>query len=174
MKNQKENISVIVSFILVLCVIGLIIYLLMNKTERTDPLEGINNNTVTEETQGDTSANTNLNQNIDKGTSNTSQNTMDKIAKNGDTLVMNYTGRLTDGTVFDSNVDPKFDHVEPFKFTLGAGQVIKGWDEGLVGMKIGEKKTLNIPPEKGYGSRAVSTIPANSTLIFDVELVGIE
>jgi len=162
MKNQKENISVIVSFIIVVCIIGLVIYILMNQKDKVDPLEGININATTE-------------------TSNTSQKEMEKTtnslageAKNGDVLVMNYTGRLTNGTVFDSNVDPKFGHVESFKFTLGAGQVIKGWDEGLLGMKIGEKKTLTIPPEKGYGDRIVSSIPANSTLVFDVELVGIE
>ncbi|MDO9580792.1 MAG: FKBP-type peptidyl-prolyl cis-trans isomerase [Bacteroidales bacterium] len=161
---KKENISVIVSFIVVVCVIGFVIYILMNQKDKVDPLEGINTNTntITE-------------------TSDTIQNEMEKTtnslvgeAKNGDVLVMNYTGRLTNGTVFDSNVDPKFGHVEPFKFTLGAGQVIKGWDEGLLGMKIGEKKTLTIPPEKGYGAQAVSSIPANSTLVFDVELVGIE
>jgi FKBP-type peptidyl-prolyl cis-trans isomerase len=106
--------------------------------------------------------------------SNTSQKNMEKISKNGDVLVMNYTGRLVDGTVFDSNVDPKFGHVTPFEFTLGAGQVIQGWDEGLVGMKIGEKKTLTISPEKGYGDRAIGKIPVNSTLIFDVELVAIK
>ncbi|MBP6908420.1 MAG: FKBP-type peptidyl-prolyl cis-trans isomerase [Candidatus Pacebacteria bacterium] len=99
---------------------------------------------------------------------------MEQIAKNGDLLVMNYTGRLTNGTVFDSNVDPKFNHVQPFEFTLGAGQVIAGWDEGLVGMKVGEKKTLTIAPEKAYGDRAMGPIPANSTLIFDVELVAIK
>lgn len=172
MKNIKENIGVIVSFILVICVIGLVIYVLMHRTPEVNPLEGINSGTIPEKTTGDTSTNTNPS--INTETPSTSQNTMDKVAKNGDTLVMNYTGRLTDGTVFDSNVDPKFSHVEPFKFTLGAGQVIKGWDEGLLGMKVGEKKTLTIPPEKGYGDRAVSSIPANSTLIFDVELVGIE
>jgi len=159
---KKENISVVASFIIVVCVIGLVVYILMNQKDKVDPLEGINTNTITE-------------------TSDTIQNEMEKTtnslaeeAKNGDVLVMNYTGRLTNGTVFDSNVDPKFGHVEPFKFTLGAGQVIKGWDEGLLGMKIGEKKTLTIPPEKGYGDRAVGSIPANSTLVFDVELVGIE
>ena len=159
---KKENISVIVSFIIVVCVIGLVIYILMNQKEKVDSLEEININATTE-------------------TSNTIQNQMEKTtnslakeAKNGDILVMNYTGRLTNGIVFDSNVDPKFGHIEPFKFTLGTGQVIKGWDEGLLGMKIGEKKTLTIPPEKGYGARAVSSIPANSILVFDVELVGIE
>jgi FKBP-type peptidyl-prolyl cis-trans isomerase len=64
--------------------------------------------------------------------------------------------------------------VQPFEFTLGAGQVIAGWDEGLVGMKVGEKKTLTIAPEKAYGSRAIGGIPANSTLIFDVELIAIK
>ena len=99
----------------------------------------------------------------------------EKVSKAGDLLVMNYTGRLENGKVFDSNVLPEFGHVTPFEFTLGAGQVIAGWDEGLVGMKIGDKKTLTIPPEKGYGDRAIGNIiPANSTLIFEVELVGIK
>src|SRR3989344_4534621 len=96
------------------------------------------------------------------------------VAKAGDTVSMNYTGRLTDGTVFDSNVDPKFGHMEPFVFTLGAGRVIAGWDKGIVGMKVGEKKTLTIAPEDAYGaSGRPPVIPPNSTLIFDVELVSI-
>ena len=100
-------------------------------------------------------------------------NNDEQVSKTGDVLSMNYTGRLEDGTVFDSNTDPTFGHVEPFEFTLGAGQVIAGWDEGLVGMKIGEKKTLTIPPEKGYGDREMGKIPPNSTLIFEVELLEI-
>jgi FKBP-type peptidyl-prolyl cis-trans isomerase len=100
---------------------------------------------------------------------------MEKISKNGDVLSMNYTGRLQDGTVFDSNVDPKFGHVQPFDFKLGAGMVIKGWDEGLVGMKVGEKKTLTISPEKAYGAAGIPPIiPPNATLIFDVEVTGIK
>lgn len=95
-------------------------------------------------------------------------------AKVGDVVVMNYTGRLEDGTVFDSNIDPNFGHVEPFSFTLGAGDVIAGWDKGIVGMKVGEKKMLTIPPEDGYGAMGVGLIPPNSTLIFDVELVEIK
>jgi peptidylprolyl isomerase len=166
MQNQKENIGVIVSFIIVICVIGLVVYLLLNQKEKVNPLEGIKRVGM-EQTTNDTTTKT-------EQPAAPQKNTMEKVAKNGDTLVMNYTGRLTDGTVFDSNVLPKFGHVEPFKFILGAGQVIRGWDEGLVGMKIGEKKTLTIPPEKGYGPNAVGKIPANSTLIFDVELVGIE
>jgi len=162
MKNQKGNISVIVSFIIVICFIGLIVYLLVNKKdERNQVVEDTNTNQPQESVEI-------------KEQVNTSQNNMEKVSKNGDVLIMNYTGRLTNGTVFDSNVDPKFGHVEPFEFTLGAGMVIKGWDEGLLGMKVGEKKTLTITPDKGYGSQAVGPIPANSTLIFDVELVGIK
>ncbi|OGI67831.1 peptidylprolyl isomerase [Candidatus Nomurabacteria bacterium RIFCSPHIGHO2_01_FULL_42_15] len=96
------------------------------------------------------------------------------VAKAGDTVSVNYTGRLENGTVFDSNVDPKFNHVEPFIFNLGVGQVIPGWDKGIVGMRVGEKKTLTIAPEDAYRENGVpGVIPPNSTLIFDVELVAI-
>lgn len=95
------------------------------------------------------------------------------VAKAGDVVSVNYTGKLVDGTVFDSNVDAQFGHVEAFIFPLGVGQVIAGWDEGIVGMKVGEKKTLTIAPEKGYGENAVGPIPANSTLVFDIELLAI-
>ena len=86
---------------------------------------------------------------------------------------MNYTGKLSDGTVFDSNVDPKFNHVEPFTFNLSAGQVIKGWDTGIVGMKVGEKRVLEIEPAYAYGEQGIGPIPPNATLIFEVELLAI-
>jgi FKBP-type peptidyl-prolyl cis-trans isomerase len=165
MKNKKGNMGIVIAFVVIACVIGLVIYALMNQNKEL-------NSNVSENKILDNSTESNIETKGDKQVPET--NTMEKISKNGDVLVMNYTGRLTDGTVFDSNVLPEFGHVEPFSFTLGAGQVIAGWDEGLVGMKVGEKKTLTIPPEKGYGSRAVGKIPANSTLVFDVELVGIE
>ena len=95
-------------------------------------------------------------------------------AKAGDTVSVNYTGTLADGTVFDSNVDPKFKHVEPFEFNLGAGQVIKGWDTGVEGMKVGEKRQLVIPPELAYGANGIGPIPPNATLTFQVELLAIK
>ena len=91
-------------------------------------------------------------------------------AKTGDTVTVNYTGTLTDGTKFDSSLNPGR---TPFQFTLGQNKVIQGWELGVVGMKVGEKRKLTIPPELGYGSQTVGPIPANSTLVFEVDLLGI-
>lgn len=95
-------------------------------------------------------------------------------AKAGQTVSVNYTGMLVNGKVFDSNTDPSFGHVQPFSFQLGGGQVIKGWDEGVAGMKVGGKRKLIIPASLGYGSQNVANglIPPNSTLIFEVELLA--
>ena len=96
-------------------------------------------------------------------------------AAKGKKVTMNYTGRLLNGTAFDSNTDPKFGHVSPFNFTLGMGQVIQGWDEGVALLNIGTKGTFYIPSAMGYGaSGSGQQIPPNSVLVFDVELVGIE
>lgn len=149
MQYHKGNLNLVTSIIIVLIIIGAGIYFGLKKTEAP------------------AAPNTSM-QNADE---NVNQAT---VAKAGDTLTVNYTGKLVDGTVFDSNVDPKFNHVTPFTFTVGAGQVIKGWDEGFIGMKVGEKKTLTVPPEKGYGAAGhPPVIPQNATLIFDVELVAI-
>ncbi|XP_073982402.1 peptidyl-prolyl cis-trans isomerase FKBP2 [Rhodnius prolixus] len=89
----------------------------------------------------------------------------------GDLLHMHYTGKLEDGTVFDSSLERN----QPLTFTLGSGQVIKGWDQGLMGMCEGEKRKLVIPSDLAYGSRgSPPKIPADATLIFEVELVKIE
>lgn len=91
-------------------------------------------------------------------------------ARAGHDVSVHYTGTLTDGSKFDSSLD----RGRPFDFPLGAGRVIKGWDEGVAGMKVGGKRRLTIPPELGYGARGFPpVIPPNSTLIFEVELLGV-
>jgi FKBP-type peptidyl-prolyl cis-trans isomerase len=101
----------------------------------------------------------------------TQAGTGDRVVKAGDTIGVYYTGKLTDGTTFDSNAGSG----KPFEFTVGAGMVIQGWEQGFMGAKVGEKRTLTIPATLGYGAAgAGGAIPPNATLIFDVELVSIK
>jgi len=93
-------------------------------------------------------------------------------AKDYNKVVVNYTGKLEDGSVFDSSLNPGR---SPFTFTLGAGSVIKGWDQGLKNMKVGGKRKLTIPPDLAYGANgAGNAVPPNATLIFEVELLEVE
>jgi FKBP-type peptidyl-prolyl cis-trans isomerase len=92
-----------------------------------------------------------------------------KAAESGDEISVNYVGTLKDGTQFDSS----YDRGQPYTFVLGIGEVIDGWDEGLVGMKVGEKRKLEIPSTKGYGEGGSGVIPPGAGLVFEVELVSI-
>ncbi len=93
----------------------------------------------------------------------------------GQRVTVNYTGTLTNGTAFDSNVLPEFGHQSPFIFTIGVHQVISGWDEGVMTMKVEGQRRLIVPANLAYGNRAVGDkIPANSMLIFDVELLKVQ
>lgn len=161
--------------IVVVVVAGLIYITINNKKEEKAPLgqeeqvgtseQNINMNTTTDTKKEDVKNNGLKISILKEGTGVT--------VKSGDTVSVNYTGTFTNGKAFDSNVDPKFNHVQPFSFKVGAGQVIRGWDEGLVGMKVGEKRKLELAPEYAYGDNVVGPIPANSTLIFEVELLKI-
>jgi FKBP-type peptidyl-prolyl cis-trans isomerase len=119
----------------------------------------------------------NKNKNMETNATTTDQltNNEPRIAQAEDVIVINYSGKLANGTEFDSS----YKRGQPFVFQIGIGQVIAGWDEGLIGVKKGDKKTLTITPDKGYGAEDVKgqdgkvIIPKNSTLIFDVEVVEV-
>ncbi|AZQ64559.1 hypothetical protein EI427_08110 [Flammeovirga pectinis] len=92
------------------------------------------------------------------------------IPKQGQSVIVHYEGFLEDGSKFDSSRDRN----KEFKFKAGVGQVIKGWDEGVLNLEIGSRAMLLIPSDLGYGSRSIGPIPANSTLYFDIEVIGVE
>lgn len=177
-ENQGgKYISVIVFLFVILLVGG--IYLLLsggkpNKDLQTDSTSGtVSNSEVAAEISAAPSAKPEM-------TSVTELQIVDEkvgtgsAAVDGDKVSVNYTGTLTDGTVFDSNVIPSFGHVEPFTFTLGASEMISGWNKGVAGMKVGGKRKLTIPSSMAYGDSGVpGTIPGGATLIFEVELLGI-
>ncbi len=143
---------------------GVIFYQSSNIPGRTDEIgKSVKKNAMTENQTGNAVS--------DLKIETTKEGTGDRVVKSGNTITVHYTGRLEDGTKFDSSVD----RGTPFTFMIGAGQVIKGWDEGLLGMKVGEKRTLTIPADKGYGATgAGGIIPPNATLIFDTELLSIQ
>lgn len=93
-----------------------------------------------------------------------------EVAQTGKRVTVHYTGMFLDGKVFDSSLERN----EPFQFVLGAGQVIRGWDEGLVGMKVGGRRILFVPSDYGYGPEDYGPIPGGSTLVFEVELLKVE
>lgn len=171
--ENKKSMNIVLAVVICLALAGVLIFISLKNKENMPS----NNNNIGNATNNPTINPDNINNAANPAPTPTTNNPaqIGETAKIGDTVAMNYTGRLENGTVFDSNVDPKFGHVTPFVFTLGAGQVIPGWDKGIVGMKVGEKKTLVIPPADGYGAVGVPpTIPPNATLIFDVELLAIK
>ena len=151
------------TYIVLACVVVLIgLYFMLDK-----PLDTKSNSTTTQTTQ------------VTQTTKNMETTTLiiedEKIgtgneAKSGDTVTVHYVGTLTDGTIFDAS---RKRGDTGFTFVLGAGEVIKGWDQGVAGMKVGGKRKLTIPSDLAYGNRAVGgVIPANATLIFEVELLN--
>ncbi len=177
--QKEKTIQVVVGFIVVIIFIGALVYASINKKVTDDGAVAQVQNSQPQNTNTMEDTNTSKaatpSEEVKGVKITVLKEGSGEVAKSGDTVAMNYTGRLTDGTVFDSNIDPKFQHVEPFVFTLGAGMVIQGWDIGVAGMKVGEKRNLLIEPQYGYGaSGAGKVIPPNAVLDFDVELVAIK
>lgn len=147
----------IVIAVALIIIIGLIVIAQKGGKEVSQPQTEINMDTPTASSSGELKI-----EDLQIGTGSAG-------VKIGDNISINYRGTLTDGTEFDSS----YKRNQPFETQIGVGQVIQGWDQGVIGMKVGGKRKLTIPPELGYGSRGAGTIPPNSTLIFEVELMGI-
>ncbi len=154
--------------ILVLAVFGLLMYFSLKSAPKEEVInnitneENMNNESSEQPPQQESQMQMPQMQILKEGTG-------DRSVKSGDTVAVFYTGYLINGEVFDSNVGGN-----TFEFTVGAGQVIAGWEIGLIDMKVGEERRLVLPPEFAYGQNAVGPIPANSTLVFDVSLVEIK
>ncbi len=160
---DKKTISIVSILVVVVAVIAFILIVNNNQTSQNNMPQEENNN----QTQ-DNSKNQGVKiETLKEGSG--------QEAKTGDTVTVDYVGTLEDGTKFDSSID----RGKTFELTLGEGSVIEGWEVGVLGMKVGEKRRLTIPAEFGYGPRDITDgvgnviIPANSTLIFEVDLLGI-
>lgn len=148
------NKNIIVSSVIILLIIIVVIYFFMQKN--------INTASLSTASQNQREIQAMKVEILQQGTGNT--------AKSGDRITVNYVGTLEDGTKFDSSID----RGQPFTFTLGQKSVIRGWELGVEGMKVGEKRKLTIPPKLAYGEQgAGGVIPPNATLIFEIDLLGI-
>lgn len=174
---KKQTIITLVA-VVVLAVI--IVYTKMHYQPKEAPIEvgttenyeetgGMQGNESTTTNQTGTSMNDTATTNATGLTKTTTKEGTGAPAVAGDTVTVNYTGMFTDGKVFDTSIGK-----QPFSFQLGAHMVIAGWDEGVAGMKVGEKRHLVIPASLGYGPNDYGPIPGNSTLVFDVELLAIK
>lgn len=168
-KNEKTAVFVALAVILFFFAVASVVGFVSKGNIAEDGLVGSNNsaslNQLTTETQ---QAPKTININGMKITDTIVGTGEEAIA--GKIVTVHYTGTLGDGTKFDSSLD----RGQPFKFILGAGQVIQGWEQGFAGMKVGGKRSLVIPAEMAYGDRAIGAIPANSTLLFAVELLAVD
>jgi len=157
---KKSHLTIILVLILIIIIAA--IYLFSQKNKMTEPTNG---NPQNEQTQSTSNSYDIQGMKVEVLTQGTGE-----AAKTGDTVSVHYVGTLENGTKFDSSVD----RGEPFSFTLGENRVIQGWELGVLGMKVGEKRKLTIPSNLAYGNQAVGgVIPANATLVFEVELLGI-
>lgn len=148
---------------------GVIIISIWNKKDTT--INNTENNTEAKTTIEQINQSIVTNKSMELDIKTIQVGTGERKTKNGDTISVHYAGKLENGVKFDSSVD----RGTPFEFTIGQGMVIQGWEKGLLDMKVGEKRTLTIPADMGYGSRgAGGVIPPNATLIFEVELVAIK
>lgn len=161
--SRKEGIAVGVALIATFGILFFGNYIFGNGSQNTKNQQDVSTQSATVENsnvQTDADGVTVADVSIGKG----------EEVKIGDTVSVHYIGTLINGTKFDSS----YDRNAPISFTLGDGQLIKGFDDGVTGMKVGGKRRITIPPDLAYGDKDVGPIPANSTLVFDVELVSIE
>jgi len=167
MSNSKNTMNLIIGLVILALLIAYGIY--YSKNKKVEEPVSTNNAQVNNTVGGDASQEADqINQ---MQVSRLTEGTGTKEVASGDTISVNYVGAFTDGKVFDQSVDPK----TPFTFKIGENAVIKGWEVGLIGMKVGEKRRLVIPADLAYGEAGYPPIiPANSTLVFEVVLIGIK
>lgn len=160
-----------ITIIVLIVIVAIVLFVLLRNDVSAPAVKGVTSKATTQEVKKQVINNANEKKPMELEIKTTQEGTGDRVIKSGDTIAVHYTGKLVDGTKFDSSVD----RGTPFEFQIGQGMVIAGWEQGFLGAKVGEKRTLTIPSEMGYGARgAGAIIPPNATLIFDVEVIAIK